>query len=372
MDRTRNRFTALAALAGSLLALSLTTGLWAQKPAKKNDIAPKAGPQLVWPLPPEKPRFRFVQEIHGADDILPRHKASMLERLAGVKRQEFKPSFVKPFGVATDSKHRIYVTDNGQAVVFVLDRDAQQVSYIGLDGTLRLRTPMGITVDAKDRVWLADAGAQRIYAFDPQLNLRAALGKQSEMLNPVGLAIDMSRHRLYVADSKQHCIVVYDTETGLLIAKFGKRGTGDGEFNFPTDVAVGTDGRIYVADAMNRRIQIFAPEYKVLEKFGSEGLAWGQFRKPKSVALDSYQNIYVLDTDFGNFQIFDQQKRLLMFLGEFGPAPGQFSVPQQIRIDADNLIYVVDQMNWRIQIFQLLNGETEMAAPGAAVSAKQR
>lgn len=325
----------------------------------------RKGKELVWPLPPERPRIRFLQEIHGASDVEPSKKVSKLQRLAGVRKFEFKPNFQKPFGIAVDSKGRIFVTDNGQATVFVLDREHRQVSYIGLSGTPRLLTPMGIHVDAKDRIWLADADAKRVYAFDSDLNLRAALGKQDEMLNPVSVATDLSRNRLYVADSKQHCIVVYDTETGLLIAKFGKAGRGDGEFMFPTDVSVGLDGRIYVADAMNRRVQIFDPDYKFADKFGADGIRWGEFRKPKSLALDDYQNIYVVDSDFCNFQIFDQKKRLLMFLGGFGDGPGQFSVPEQIRIDSHNLIYVVDQMNQRIQIFKLLSGAPDESVAGA-------
>lgn len=364
----KHKFLTLAALTALLLAVVPIHSASAQGVAEKRKQPGRAKADLVWPLPPEKPRFRFVEEIHGSSDVEPARKSSALQRLAGVKKQEFKPSLTKPFGISTDSKGRIYVTDTGQAMVFVFDRQQHQVTYIGLEGNPRLQMPMGIHVDRQDRVWLADAGAKRIYAFDPQLNVRAALGKQGELVNPVGLATDLSRQRLYVADSKQHCIVVYDTETGLLVGKFGKRGTGDGEFSFPTNVAVGGDGRIYVADTMNRRIQIFDTTYKLVDKFGSVGVAWGQFRKPKGLALDSSQNIYVVDTDFSNFQVFDQKKRLLMFLGEFGSAPGQFSIPEQIHIDADNLVYVVDQMNGRIQILRLLDGTTTEGASTAASS----
>lgn len=366
------RLGILAVLAGILVAFYPAIGFCASPALKSNKIENDVGKQqLVWPLPPEKPRIRFLQQIHGVSDIAAPRKSSMLERLAGVKKGDFRPYFVKPYGISTDSQGRIYVTDNGQATVFVLDRERHAVSYIGLDGQPRLQQPMGITVDAKDRVWLADAGAQRVYAFDSQLKLRAVLGKKGELMNPVGVATDLSRNRLYVADSKQHCIVVYDTETGLMAGKFGKRGFGDGEFNFPTDLTVSNDGRIYVADTMNRRIQVFDPQYKLVDKFGAEGVAWGQFHKPKSVALDRYQNIYVVDADFCNFQIFDQKKRLLMFLGEFGDAPGQFAVPKQIHIDANNFLYVVDQSNGRIQILRLLDGNTEEPAPAGAAIAGQ-
>jgi DNA-binding beta-propeller fold protein YncE len=362
---TSNRIRAVSLMAGFLLVCP-STPTWGGPPGKNKSSVPTPALPLVWPLPPEKPRFRFEKAIYGAADVQLISKPSRLQRLSGIQKQVFSPSFVKAFGIATDSRQRIYVTDNGQAMVFVFDLANQLVSYIGLDGAPRLVTPMGITVDAKDRVWLADAGAKRVYAFDSQLILRAALGKQGELINPVAVATDLSLNRLYVADSKQHCIAVYDTETGLLITKFGKRGMGEGEFAFPTGIAVGADSRIYVADAMNRRVQIFDPDYRFVSKLGTEGLRWGQFRKPKSVALDSNQNIYVLDTDFNNFQVFDQKHQLLMFLGELGDHPGQFAVPEHIHISSDNKVYVVDQMNFRIQIFQLLSTETEAPAPAAA------
>jgi sugar lactone lactonase YvrE len=349
-----------------VLGLALVCVHDSTQAAKKPVKADEKKKDIVWPLPPERPRIRFVQEIHGAMDIAPLHKSGTMERLAGVRKMDFKPSFQKPFGIAVDSKDRIFVTDNAQAIVFVLDRAQHQVSYIGLTGSPRLQTPMGIHVDTKDRIWLADADAKKIYAFDPDLNLRAAIGKPDDMQNPVAVATDLTRNRVYVVDSHQHCLVVYDSETGLLVTKVGSRGTEDGQFFYPTDVAVGLDGRIYVADAMNRRVQIFSPDLKFLEKIGSEGTRWGEFRKPKSLALDDYQNVYVVDSDFCNFQIFDQKKHLLMFLGEFGEGPGQFSVPQHIRIDARNYIYVVDQMNQRIQIFKLLSGASENGAPAGS------
>jgi len=347
---------ATVAMAAALALLSVPGYGSDKTPSKKTS---KKSKELVWPLPPEQPRLRFITEIHGTEDVEPSKKQSGLERLSGVHRKEFKPYFNKPFGVAVDSKGRIFVTDNGQAMAFVFDREHHQVSYIGVGGPPKLMTPMGIHADAKDRIWIADAEAKKVFALDSQLTLRAAIGKQDEMINPVAIATDLSRNRLYVVDSQQHCVLVYDSETGQFLTKFGKRGSEDGEFNFPTDVAVGVDGRVYIADAMNRRVQIFDTDYKFIDKFGQEGLRWGQFRKPKSLALDEYQNIYVVDSDFCNFQIFDQKKQLLMFLGEFGDGPGQFEVPQQIRIGGENMVYVVDQMNQRVQIFKLLNGTPE-------------
>jgi DNA-binding beta-propeller fold protein YncE len=335
--------------------------------AKQKKGAPGRPVQLVWPLPPEAPRIKFVTAIYRASDVEPMKKTNFLDRVAGIQKEDFKPTFEKPYGIATDSHNRIYVTDTGQGLIFVLDRDSKRVTYIGPGAQVTLRVPLGIAVDSKDRVWVADGAGQHVYAFDAAGNALMALGKPGEMVNPSSVAVDDARHRLYVVDTKQHCVLVYDLESGSSLGKFGERGLGKGQFNFPTNVAVDRQGRIYISDTMNFRVQIFDSQYKYVGTVGEQGNQLGQFMKPKGLALDSYQNLYVVDSDFDNFQIFDPQQRLLLFVGTAGQVPGTFWLPAGMYIDRDNYIYVADQNNRRIQIFQLLNGET--AAPAAVANA---
>jgi DNA-binding beta-propeller fold protein YncE len=363
--KTSQTRTLLVAAGWSLAFLCV---FFAPPAAAKKKVAPAKDINLVWPLPPEKPRIKFITSIYGATDIEPSKKPNFFDRVAGISRKDFKPTFEKPYGIATDSHHRIYVTDSGQGLVFVLDRANKHVTFLGDGAQVRLRVPIGITVDGKDRVWVADAVGQHVYAFDGEGAALMALGQQNEMQNPTGVAVDDARHRLYVVDSRQHTVLVYDSESGKFLAKFGQRGTDKGYFNFPTNVAVDRQGRIFVTDTLNYRVQIFDPDYKFVDAFGEQGNHFGQFLKPKGLAFDTYQNLYVVDSDFDNFQIFDPQKHLLMFLGTLGQVPGAFWLPAGIHVDRDNYIYVADQNNRRIQIFQLLNGEAApTSAPQAAV-----
>ncbi len=367
-----NRMSWQGAKKGMTAGLGL---LLLASPAIAKDGAARKGSgkptNLVWPLPPERPRIKFVGEIHGANEVEPLKKSGFLDRLAGIDKRKFKPDFEKPHGIATDSQDRIYVTDSSQGLVFVLDRENKHVSFIGPGSQVSLRVPLGIAVDAKDRVWVADVVGQSVYAFDAAGNALMSLGKPGEMESPTAVAVDDARHRLFIVDSKQHCILVYDSESGTFLSRIGKRGLGKGEFNFPTHVAVDRQGRVYVSDTMNFRVQIFDSEYKFVDTIGSQGNRFGQFLKPKGLALDSYQNLYVVDSDFDNFQVFDQQKRLLMFLGTVGQVPGTFWLPAGIHIDRNNYIYVADQNNRRIEIFQLLDGTTvEPVADAQALPSK--
>src|SRR5581483_4574254 len=172
------------------------------------------------------------------------------------------------------------------------------------------------------------------------------------MERPVGIAVNNELKRVYIADTRKHKIFAFDFE-GNFLFEFGKRGVGDGEFNFPANLFVDSSGKIYVTD-MNFRVQIFDPAGKFVSKFGSVGTGFGQFSLPKGIGVDSQGHIYVVDSRFNNVQIFDQDGKLLLFFGEFGSSPGQLWLPAGLTIDPQDRIYVADQYNHRIDIYQYI------------------
>jgi len=102
------------------------------------------------------------------------------------------------------------------------------------------------------------------------------------------------REALYVADTHYNRVMIYgvsDPSEPALLASFGSHGDDDGEFRFPTDVAVlaGDDGRpqrIYVSEyGGNDRISVFDASYTFLFSFGSFGSGVDQFDRPQSIAI---------------------------------------------------------------------------------------
>ncbi len=119
----------------------------------------------------------------------------------------------------------------------------------------------------------------------------------------------------------------------------GGKGTGKGEFNSPTAIAVDGSGNVFVADTGNGRIEKFAPN-------GTFVTSIGQFEAPNGIAIDRAGNIYVAEIG---------SKHRVQKLGPDGTfvaqwAPGLYG-PRRIAIGPDNSIYVVDSGRNRIVKF---------------------
>ena len=93
----------------------------------------------------------------------------------------------------------------------------------------------------------------------------AAGAGPGDLRTPFGVAV--SSGRLYVADFGNDRVQVFSLD-GSLLASFGSRGSGEGQFQRPADVAVGADGSVYVTDHFNDRIERFSGDGRYLGQFG--------------------------------------------------------------------------------------------------------
>lgn len=310
--------------------------------------------ELVWPLPPETPRYKFVKALFSEDQIVPPPSgmSSFRDNLLGKKRQAGR-QLKKPYAVHADKSGRVFVADSGWGKVLVFDEKNKSFEVWGESGRGSLAKPLGITSDNHGQIYVSDAKRKRVVVFNQKGEFVRAMGRKGELQRPVGVAVDQRTGHAFVVDTGSHNIAVYNRQ-GDLVRKIGKRGMQPGEFNFPTNIAIGNDGKLYVTDSMNFRIQILNNKGKALKQFGSNGDGKGQFVRAKGIDVDSQGNIYVVDAAFNNVQVFDPQGTLLMAIGGAGRKPGQFQLPAGMYIDEQDRLYIADQYNWRIQIFQFM------------------
>jgi DNA-binding beta-propeller fold protein YncE len=338
------------------LALAALLSACAPVPVANGDRTSES--KLVYPAPPDEPRFIFERVIRGSADVVPEEEESALRRtLTGQGRTT--EVLGKPYAVAVH-RGRIYVSDSVEHFVKVFDVPNQRYYKIGdEDGEGQMAKPMGLDLDEAGRLYVADATAKSVFIYDEDGKFVRRVGGPKLFDRLSSVTVDARGEHLYVVDiggvrSEHHRVRVFDARNGKHLFDIGKRGNGPGEFNLPRDTAIGKDGQIYVVDGGNFRVQVFDRDGKYLHSFGSVGKQLGNFARPKEIAADREGNIYVADAAFGNFQIFNPDGELLMFIGERGEqeAPGKYMLPSGIAVDEDGRVYFVDQWFRKIDIFR--------------------
>src|SRR5581483_7722361 len=327
-------------------AVALWLGLAVAMAAGKKTEESVAPP--VWPAPPEAPRIQYVQSITRPADI--GAKRSGFGRVANwfTGSDKGNEPLRKPFGLALDEDDNLCITDTDANAVYFLDRVKKKAQRWENLGNLKFSAPVAVA-KRKGIIYVADSGLGSVVVFDLKGTLHFQITNRFE--RPCGLA--MSGEKLFVVDSQRHDVVAFDLG-GHYLAAFGQRGTGPGDFNFPTHIAGDSVDNIFVTDSMNSRVERFDANGKFGCQIGSAGDSTGQFSRPKGVAVDSFGHVYVVDGIFDNLQIFDREGRFLLNLGDAGPRPGQFWLPNGIAISRSNEIFVADSYNHRVQMFKYI------------------
>lgn len=348
MIASRARFAALTRL---LLVLCVIGALGACAPAV---VKPENQVPLVWPDEIEvPPRIAFVKAFSRPDEF--GITRNFFQRIADLVFGASEARLVRPMAVLA-VKGVVYVADPGVGGVHRFDPVAQRYDLIGGPGGTELPSPVGLAHGSDGEVYVTDSQLGQVLVIRPAAKAAAVLTLPS-MSQPTGIAFDPATGRLIVADTGAHRVNVFDRD-GTLHSSFGERGTGDGEFNYPTLLWRDAQGRLYVTDSLNFRVQIFDAQGRFSSKFGQPGDGSGDNSRQKGVATDSWGHVYIVDALFNAVQIFDRGGRLLLSVGSIGSDPGEFWLPAGIFIGPDDLIYIADSYNQRVQILRYIGGPT--------------
>jgi sugar lactone lactonase YvrE len=221
------------------------------------------------------------------------------------------------------------------------------------------------TIEAWSSARYAPGSNHRLQIFNPDGSYYGGFGGYGsgnyQFIAPHGIAIDQAG-KVYIADRDNHRVQIYNSQLAYVatLGQTGVPGSDNSHFNYPFDVAVDRNGTIYVADEGNDRIQVFDSNLQYVRTIGGGGTGsdfghfdgWG----PHHLAVDSQGRLYVVDSGNQRVQVFDNFANSNAYLttigGRWGTEPGRFSNILGIAIGPDDSVYTSEiHNNHRIQKF---------------------
>ncbi len=243
----------------------------------------------------------------------------------------------------------------GAFYIFVLWTAPREIcaagSQWGVDGAqaARFNHPMGIAW-GEGFLYVADTENGVIKKFREDGTL---VGEWTGFKRPIAVAA--SGGIVYVADFLADRVTKLDSD-GTVLARWGESGTGDGEFDAPSGIAVDSEGDVYVVDFYNHRVQKFTADGEFLLQWGGEGRWNAEFRYPTEIAVNDRGDIFVADAYNHRIQKFTSEGDYIgkwggVGYGISGTWPGWFRLAKAIAVDSTGDVYVADAFNRRVQKF---------------------
>jgi len=172
--------------------------------------------------------------------------------------------------------------------------------------------------------------------------------KDGQFVWPTAIALDRNE-QIFVADEWLNRISIFSKD-GKFVGAWGKTGSGNGELNGPSGLAIDRGDVMFLVDSRNHRVQKFTLDGRCLGQFGRFGSGAGEFNLPWGIALDKDGLVYMTDWRNDRIQKFTPDGQWLATFGRSGTGVGQFKRPTGVCVDKDGEIYVADWQNDRVQI----------------------
>lgn len=272
-----------------------------------------------------------------------------------------------PMDVTLDPDGNLWVVDVGTSRFQIFSPDGEFLEAWGREGDgpgefRFLGRPVAeaddfggdVAFDGEGNFYVADLGNARVQKFAPDRTFLAEWASEGmgegQFLRPWSLDVD-AEGRVYVADVNRGDVQVFSADGQHLGTPVTNRDPADGVVGV-TFVTVAEDGVIWVTD-YDGKLLAYSPEGELMGAYGRYGIGAGQFSAPYLGSVADGR-VYVADSGNDRIQVFDAAGRLVAAWGREGDGPGEFQRPTGVTLDGQGHAYVADFGNHRIQKFRLL------------------
>ena len=304
-------------------------------------------------------------------------------------------NFGEVLGITVNSKGHVIVLNhpgsatsgplygNASTQLLEFDQTGKFVREWG-KGVYGLGYAHSVRFDKYDNLWVVDKGTMSVMKFNPAGRVIMNLGRREEgpdehhytrggpppvhvdgfFNGPTDVAWDSSDN-MYISDGYGNSRVAKLDKHGDWIKSWGSRGKENGQFIIPHNIGVDRQNNVYVADRVNRRIQVFDSEgnwqrnilivapydKKRHPVLGNTPANLPDEAEPWTICITNTptQYIYTSDANPGRIYKMGLDGKMVGYLGEAGHEPGQFNWTHAIACPSENSLLVADMNNWRIQ-----------------------
>ncbi|MDA1280589.1 MAG: peptidyl-alpha-hydroxyglycine alpha-amidating lyase family protein [Chloroflexi bacterium] len=260
--------------------------------------------------------------------------------------------------VAVDQQDRVYVFNRGTCPVIVFDSDGNMIDSWG-EGVFK--SPHGISVGPDGNLFCVDNGDSTVRKFTASGELLMTIGEPNKPSPPMSgkpfsapthVAADPKSGEFFVADGYANAVVHRFSPEGDLTATWGESGTNEGQFNIVHNIAIDSQGLLYVADRENHRIQVF-------DRDGVYQTQWVNMARTAAIYVDTRGEediVYVgeyfsgiglnhMGTNLGpRVTVINTRGEILARVGteSYGSQHGRFFTPHGISVDSKGDIYLAE------------------------------
>lgn len=252
--------------------------------------------------------------------------------------------------VAFAANGHFFVLTRGPQAVFEFDENG---TYVRSFGDRLFTRSHGLSIDADGNLWATDVGAHVVLKLSPQGDILMTLGTRGEagewdeaagsrkLNQPNDVAI-ASNGDIFIAQGhtpgpRGDARVLRFDRSGRFITSWGGKGTAPGQFAVAHGVAIDADGRLWVVDRENQRIQVFETDGTFVREMKYAGL-------PCSVDIRS-DAIYMVNGFAGQVVKLDLAGNVLAALGRPGKELGEFGEAHFIAVSPKGELFVADSVN---------------------------